>query len=74
MKSLLMVFSCGAVTLISGCSTSPPQASATTCGAPARNGATYDPINNVTAVSTNGFTYYVRGNVTNLVVNPTPQP
>jgi hypothetical protein len=67
MKTTLLMLCCFAPLLVCGCAAS----HCDTAREPVRpTKASYDPASDITTLEGGGFTWYMKGNVTNLVVTP----
>ena len=67
--TLLLVLGCTAL-LIAGCATAPGHCCAPASQPSGAGHTSYDPATDVTTIEKGGYTWFLKGNVTNLVLTP----
>jgi hypothetical protein len=72
MKTALMIVLSASVMLISGCATSTTRFAYAINTPASGQSVSYDPVKDMTTVSNSndGFTWYLRGNATNVMLSP----
>jgi hypothetical protein len=73
---LTLTIFCSAAMLMSGCGTPETHISLADLHPASPGSASYDPVKNITTIENGGFSWYLGGNVTNVMLYPehTPRP